>query len=137
MSLPYGFDEASVRRIARAVKQVEGPPGVNARGNPNHVPPQYAGAARYFRLTQVGGVAGTNNATCSFTYNVFAFSDTGKTVAIATSVALTGNTRLPNVTYTSASYGGGVVTGVPNGTNNPSGVVLLWVDELAVPEDCE
>lgn len=96
------------------------------------------GGPSYFRLSQTGGVAGTNNATCSFTYNVYNFSDASLTSPLATSVAVTGSgNRIPNITYASASYGGGLATGGTVTTNNPSGLVLLWTDERpATPGTC-
>lgn len=94
--------------------------------------------AQFFRLTQNGGVAGTVSQTCTFTYDVYGFYDSAKTVKLATAVALTGSgNRIAAVKYISASYGGGLYDPAAiSGTNNPSGIVLLWTDERPDPRGC-
>ena len=91
-----------------------------------------------FRLTQVGGNAGTVSQTCSFTYDVYGFWDSTKSVKIASSVAMTGSAnRIDGVKYIAGSYGsGGYNASFISGTNNAAGVYLLWVDEKPDPGAC-
>lgn len=95
--------------------------------------------AQYFRLTVVDGNPGTSAATCSLMYNVYAYSDSAKTSPLALTVSMTGSgQRIPNITYSSGAYGGGLFdSSAISGTNNKSGVVLLWTDEAPLaPTTC-
>jgi hypothetical protein len=134
----FGFTEDGARKVVAATRITL---GISDRrtnaGGP--LPPMITrpDAAMFFRLTSDGGNTGTQTGACTLTYSVYKWADRTKSDAIATSVAMTGSGQRTAVgAYVAASYGQGLLDPAARTTNNPSGVVLLWADEVPATFAC-
>lgn len=123
---------AEIRRLAHKVDSMRGPVVVrNTRDSlvlgagPANTEPDSSRPRMPFmvRVTQTGGSAGTSAAQCSFTYSVYAWSDTTSTTTIGTVVSMKGNGQRPETgKMIAGSYGLAFY-------ETDGSIKLLWVDE--------